>query len=108
MISEVIGTMSLRAGVDRPAWYALTAVAYVVAFVLLGLTLRTGVAIGVAYGIWGALGVTLTAVFGTLIFGEHLGAVAIAGIGLIIVGVVLVESGSHPADDAGSGAEVTS
>ncbi|GAA1481627.1 multidrug efflux SMR transporter [Gordonia sinesedis] len=108
VVSEVVGTMSLRAAVDHPAWFALTAVAYVTAFALLGLTLRRGVAVGVAYGIWGAVGVTLTAVFGAIIFGETLGTLAIIGIGLIIVGVVLVESGSHPAADASADRQATS
>lgn len=100
ILAEVTGTMALRAAVDSPAWMALVPVAYLVAFALLGLVLRAGLAIGVAYGIWGAAGVSLTAVLGAVLFDELLGLPAIVGIGLIIVGVVLVESGSrHPADE---------
>ena len=95
IIAEVTGTMSLRAGVDHAGWLPVVAVAYVTAFILVGLTLRAGLPIGVVYGIWGACGVALTALLGALIFGESLSAIAIAGIGLIIVGVVLVETGSH-------------
>ena len=46
----------------------------VVANTLLGLTLREGMAIGVAYGIWGAVGVALTAVLGADDFGETFGS----------------------------------
>lgn len=95
IVAEVIGTMALRAAVDSPAWMALVPVAYLTAFALLGLVLRSGMPIGVAYGIWGAAGVSLTAVLGAALFDELLGLPAIAGIGLIIVGVVLVESGSR-------------
>lgn len=99
IVGEVTGTMALRATVDSSAWMPLVPVAYIVAFVLLGLALRTGMPIGVAYGIWGAVGVSLTAVLGALFFDEFLSPVAIAGIVLIIVGVVLVETGSRR-DDA--------
>lgn len=45
---------------------------YVGAFVLLSATLRTGMALGVAYGIWAAAGVALTAVLGRILFKEAL------------------------------------
>ena len=93
--AEVVGTMSLRAVVDRPGWVPVVVVAYLAAFVLLGLALRSGIPVGTAYGIWGACGVALTAVLGALLFAEALGPVTIAGIALIIAGVVLVETGSH-------------
>ncbi len=44
---------------------------------------------------WGATGVVLVAALSVLIFGEHLSPVSIAGIAVIIVGVVLVETGTH-------------
>ena len=95
IIAEVIGTMALRAPVDHLAWVVAVVVGYVVAFTLLALALREHLAIGVAYGIWGASGVALTAILGAVLFDELLSAPAIAGIVLIIVGVVLGETGSH-------------
>lgn len=95
IVFEVVGTMSLRASIDSSGWAVLAVAAYVSTFVLLGLALRAGMAIGAAYAIWGALGVTLTAALGVVLFAEQLSPAAIGGIGLIIVGVVLVETGSH-------------
>lgn len=95
ILAEITGTMSLRASVDSSAWMPLVPVAYLAAFVLLGLVLRAGMPIGVAYGIWGAAGVSLTALLGAVLFDEFLSGAGIAGIGLIIVGVVLVETGSR-------------
>lgn len=95
IVTEVTATMALRAAVDHAAWVPLVVVGYVTAFVLLGLLLRTGVPIGVAYGIWGASGVALTALLGVLIFDERLSTPALGGIGLIVVGVLLVETGSN-------------
>ena len=97
--SEVTGTMALRATVDNSAWIPMVVVGYVSTFILLGLTLRAGVPLGVAYGIWGASGVALTAVLAYLLFGETLSVAAIIGIGLIIAGVILVETGSHTRAD---------
>lgn len=107
ILAEVTGTMALRATVDTVAWMPLVPAAYLVTFVLLGMVLRAGMPIGVAYGIWGAAGVSLTAVLGALLFDELLGASAIVGIGLIIVGVVLVETGARLPADVSDGPAVS-
>ena len=70
---------------------------YVTSFVLLSLVLRRGVALGVAYGIWAALGVALTAVLSTAIFDERFTGVMGVGIALVIAGVLAVELGSQEA-----------
>lgn len=92
--SEVVATLSLRASIDNPIWSAIVVVGYIMAFSLLGLTLRAGMPIGVAYGVWGAAGVALVALFGVLLFNEALSWAAIGGIILIIGGVALVQTGS--------------
>lgn len=53
---EVTGSLSLRAAVAHPGWYAVVVVGYVAAFALLAAVLRRGMPLGVAYGIWGAVG----------------------------------------------------
>ena len=95
IIAEVIGTMSLRATVDKPLWIPVVVAGYLTAFVLLGLTLRAGTPIGIAYGVWGACGVALTAVLGAVIFAERLSLTTLAGIAVIIAGVVTIEIGSR-------------
>ena len=52
--------------------------------------------VGVAYGIWGALGTAATAELAAVLFGDPFTWPIVAGIGLIIGGVLLVELGSHP------------
>lgn len=95
IIAEVFGTLSLRAAVEHPGWTAVVVAAYLAAFGLLGLALRTGMPIGVAYGIWGAAGVALVAILGAVVFDEALSAQAIIGIVVIIAGVFIVETGSR-------------
>lgn len=96
VVAEVAGTLALRATIDWPALAAVVIVAYATAYYLLALALRAGMPIGAAYGIWGALGVALVTLLGTVVFGESLSAVALLGIGVIIAGVALVETGSRP------------
>lgn len=97
ILLEVAATICLRmASVGgSKAWYAGVAGGYIVSFSLLSLTLRTGFPLGVAYGIWAATGVALTALAGRVLFRERLTRVMIAGIALIIVGVLLIEVGSQ-------------
>lgn len=97
IVTEVSGSLSLRAAVDNPAWYAVVVLGYVAAFAFLAAVLRRGMPLGVAYGIWGATGVALTAVLSTVLFAEPFTPLMTAGIALIIGGVLLVEIGSHRA-----------
>ena len=92
---EVTGSLSLKAALDRPALYVVVGTAYVASFVLLAAVLRAGMGLGVAYGIWGALGVAATAVLSWLVFDEALTAPMVLGLGLVIAGVLLVELGRH-------------
>ncbi|WP_029109363.1 multidrug efflux SMR transporter [Mycobacterium sp. URHD0025] len=94
--TEVTATLSLRASQDHPGWLVLVASGYLAAFVLLTLVLRAGMPVGVAYGIWGALGTAATAVLAAFLFDDPFTWPIAAGIGLIIAGVLLVELGSHP------------
>jgi small multidrug resistance pump len=102
ILSEVTGILSLRAFQDHPAWLVLVIVGYLTSFVLLTLVLRTGMPIGVAYGIWGACGTALTAVLAAVIFGDPFTPPIVLGIGFIIVGVLLIEFGSQRAQAAGA------
>lgn len=101
--SEVTGALALAAAQTHSAWYVVTAVGYIASFWLLSLVLRAGLPLGVAYGIWGACGVALTALGGTVLFGDELTRTMLAGMALIVAGVLLVQVGSERAR-AGAGA----
>lgn len=93
--SEVTGTLALRVAANgRAAFYGVVVVGYVVAFTLLSASLRHGIPLGVAYGIWTAAGVALTAVASRLLFREPLTRTMVGGMALIVVGVLLVEFGA--------------
>ncbi|SNS67123.1 DMT family transporter [Rhodococcoides kyotonense] len=96
IVTEVIATLSLRAseGGRKKLWLIPVVVGYGTAFTFLALALSAGMAIGVAYGVWAASGVALTAIAGKILFKEPLTAVMAAGIALIIGGVLLIEGGA--------------
>ncbi len=94
---EVAATLALKAALTHAAWYAAVVVGYAASFVLLAVCLRIGMPVGVTYGLWGAGGVTLTALLSAAIFGEPLNARMAAGIASIVIGVLIVEIGSQRA-----------
>lgn len=99
IVSEVTGSVSLKAAIERPALYVLVVVGFVTAFVLLAAVLRRGMALGVAYGVWSASGVALTAVLSSVIYAEPFTALKVAGLALVIGGVLLVEAGGRQTVD---------
>lgn len=96
ILTEVTATLALQAAVKGSAWwYALVGAGYLVAFTGLSFSLNAGMQLGVAYGIWTAAGVALTAVFGKVIFKQPFTWVMGLGVALIAGGVLLIEVGAH-------------
>lgn len=96
IVCEVVATLSLRvAAHGRTGLYAVVAIGYLLAFTLLAGSLRLGMPLGVAYGIWAAAGVALTAVASRFFFNEPLTRRMIGGIGFIMLGVLLIEFGAN-------------
>nr|WP_201469195.1 SMR family transporter [Microbacterium hydrocarbonoxydans] len=93
--SEVTATLSLRAsqGLRRRRWIPVIVVGYLVAFTLLGVILAMGMPVGVAYGVWAAAGVAITAILGRVIFKDHFSVMMAIGVALIALGVALIEFG---------------
>lgn len=106
ILCEVAATLSLKGSATVPALYVVVVLGYLGSFIFLTIVLKRGMGLGVAYGIWGAAGVALTACLSTLFFGEVFTALMGIGLALVIVGVLLVETGSHPdrRDASSSGA----
>lgn len=92
--SEVAATTAMKysEGFSR-LWPSLvTVLGYVVAFVLLAQCLKT-VQVGTAYAIWAGAGTAVIAAIGMVFLGEALSLTKVAGILLIIGGVVLLNLG---------------
>ncbi len=97
ILLEVLSTLGMRAsdGFRKRAWIAPVAVGYVGSFALISQTLALGMPVGIAYGVWSACGVALVALLAKVLFAEPLTPLMLAGIALIVTGVLIVElSGS--------------
>jgi small multidrug resistance pump len=66
-----------------------TIVFYAASFYLLAQALKA-LPLGVAYAIWGGLGIILTAIVAIVVFRQALDAAALIGIGLIVSGVLVM------------------
>lgn len=93
--SEVVATSALKAsdGMTRLVPGLLVVGGYALAFYLLALTLRT-MPVGFVYAVWAGLGVVGVAIVSAVMFGEALNAAKLAGIACVVVGVVLLKTGS--------------
>lgn len=96
--AETIGTSALQASQQFTRFWpsVITVVAYVVAFYLLGLTLRY-MPVGVLYAIWSGVGIVLIAAIGWIVFRQPLDLPAVLGIGLIVAGIVVIQLFSRTA-----------
>ena len=92
VVGEVIGTTALKSseGFTRLGPSVVVVGGYAVAFFFLSLTLRH-MPVGVAYAMWSGVGTVLITLIGWVIFSQKLDLAAIAGIGLIVVGVVVLQ-----------------
>ncbi|UZW61590.1 DMT family transporter [Lysobacter enzymogenes] len=90
--AEVIATSALKAseGFTKTGPSLVVAAGYGVAFYFLSLVLKT-VPVGIAYAIWSGVGIVLIALIGWLFMKQQLDAGAVAGIGLIVAGVLVIQ-----------------
>lgn len=96
IVTEVTATLALQAAVKGSRWwYLLVGAGYLVAFTFLSLALGVGMPLGVAYGIWTAVGVALTAILGRFLFRQPFTCLMALGVALIAGGVLLIETGAH-------------
>jgi small multidrug resistance pump len=91
ILLEVTGTMLLpvTANFTRIGPTIIMAICYMAAFWLLTFAIRT-IPISIVYATWSGLGVFTIAILGVLIFKQTLSWQAIAGLFLIVFGVILV------------------
>ncbi|MBF6348100.1 DMT family transporter [Nocardia sp. NPDC058499] len=98
IVAEIVGTSLLKAteGFTRLWPTVASLAAYTVAFVLLAQAIARGMQVGFAYAVWSGLGTTLIVIVGALFLGESLGPAKIAGVALVVAGVVTLNlAGAH-------------
>lgn len=99
-VSLLLGSVSLdlvslycikrSKGFKRTAWGVAGLVAIMAAFVLLSFVVRY-MPLGIAYAIWGSLGVLGTVLIDRYVFNSRLGKQGLIGIVFIVVGIVVLQ-----------------
>lgn len=91
IVAEVIGTAALKSsdGFTRLGPSLVVALGYGVAFYCLSITLRS-VPTGVAYAIWSGVGIVLISAVSWYFHGQKLDLPAMAGMAMIIGGVLVI------------------
>ncbi|MGI4833352.1 MAG: DMT family transporter [Janthinobacterium lividum] len=92
IISEVIGTTALNASqqFSRLGPSLITVAGYGLGFYFFSFALKA-IPIGVAYAIWGGVGIVLVTLIGLFYFKQRLDLPALAGIALIVIGVLVMQ-----------------
>ncbi|GEO84191.1 MULTISPECIES: DMT family transporter [Alphaproteobacteria] len=91
IVCEVIATTLLQKSeqFSRPLPTGAMVLFYIVSFYLLSQALK-GVPLGIAYAVWGGLGIVLTATISVVILKQSLDLPALAGIAMIVTGVIVM------------------
>ena len=91
IVLEVLGSSFMKAsdGFSKLLPTTITIIAYIACFFFLSQALKS-IPLGIAYAIWGGLGIVLTALISVIIFKQSLDLPAIIGIILIVAGVFVM------------------
>jgi small multidrug resistance pump len=96
--TEVVATTALKLsdGFTRLGWAAVVVVGYGISFYAMSVALRS-IPLGVVYAVWSGVGTAAIVLIGFVLFREMLDAIKLAGIGLIIIGVVMLNGAGSAA-----------
>lgn len=96
VVAEVVGTIALRYadGFTRPFPSLVVGASYAAAIWLMSISVRH-LEVGLAYAVWAGCGTALTAVLGIAWFGESMTFQRVAGVVMIVIGVVALNFEAH-------------
>ena len=91
IVAEVVATSALThsEGFSKLLPSLIVVLGYGTSFYFLSLALQT-IPLGVAYAVWGGLGIALITIIGAMLYGQKMDLPGVLGITLIISGVVVL------------------
>jgi small multidrug resistance pump len=91
ILTETLGTTALQASQQFTRLWPSVAVVifYGASFYFMSFALRA-MPVGIVYAIWSGLGIVLIALIGYVLFGQRLDLPAVAGLTLIIAGILVI------------------
>lgn len=98
VLFETIGTTALQASqqFSKLGPSIVVVLSYAISFFLLSVTLKF-MPVGVVYALWSGMGIVFIAIIGLLVFGQKLDFAAVAGLGMIVGGIVVIHLFSNAA-----------
>ncbi|WP_181358026.1 MULTISPECIES: multidrug/spermidine efflux SMR transporter subunit MdtJ [Enterobacteriaceae] len=98
IVAEITGTLSMKwASVsDGNAGFILMLVMIALSYIFLSFAVKK-IALGVAYALWEGVGILLITLFSVLLFDESLTVMKATGLATLVVGIVLIKSGTRKA-----------
>lgn len=102
ILTEVAGTLAMKYGAHhdtRTLGLGVMYVMLVLSYTALAMAVRR-IPLAVAYGAWESLGLVLITLCSAWLFAEALSVTKLVAIGVIIIGIVLLEQGTEEAPEA--------
>lgn len=92
ILTEIVATSALKAsnGFTRLLPAVIAVVGYSISFYFLSLALRA-IPLGIAYALWSGVGIVLLAAIGWFWYRQSLDIPALAGLSLIIAGILVIK-----------------
>ncbi len=92
IVTETVGTSAIQASQQftRLVPSLIVLIGYAASFYFMALTLKV-MPIGIVYAIWSGVGIVLIAAIGYVVYDQRLDMPAVAGITLIIIGIVVIQ-----------------
>jgi small multidrug resistance pump len=100
IVAEVVATSTLKAteGFTRLWPSVIVVVCYETAFILMSLSMKK-IPVGIVYAVWSGVGVALITLAAWIFLGQTLDAAGLAGVALIVGGVVVINAFSKSVVD---------
>lgn len=97
ILSEVIGTLSMKyASVTGSPWgHILMYFMITCSYFLLSKAIQK-IALGIAYALWEGIGVLFITTFSVIWFDESITVLKVAGLATLLLGILLLKSGTKP------------
>jgi spermidine export protein MdtJ len=93
--TEIIGTLSMKWSSvnDSNLGYIFMLGMITLSYILLSFSIKR-IALGVAYAMWEGIGILFITLFSVLLFDESVSLLKITGLTTLVVGIVLIKSGT--------------
>ena len=100
--AEITGTLSMKwASVGHGnSGFILMLVMIALSYIFLSFAVKK-IALGVAYALWEGIGILFITLFSVLLFDETLSTMKVAGLVSLVLGIVLIKSGTRKPTKAG-------